>query len=440
MQCPILGSMIFKLALKVDYITPIPKTHAQSDKPLFTGQQRTWMDRFGTTPGMSGRSTSKIIVCDLSIKTQHNPNKLQFLRLNQPVDESLLPIPRIAEKGKKYTFPFTFVIPERLLDSSCTHQVKNDTVREAHLQLPPSAGDPCLPGESGCLTNDLFPDMTRISYYIQVKMLRRRGSDNKLITLVDSSRKVRVTPNVEEGPPVHAEDHPGDYVLRAEKNIKKGIFKGKLGRLTVEAEQPKDLGLSPCPISTLVPISLWFVVSDESFEPPKLGALTAKLRISTFFSTSTINYIPKPSSQANDALLGHYGVSLLLSSRCMEGVKWSKQPSLGPTTYKATLLVPITVPKCKELVPSFTTCLISRSYILDLSVTVQASAHSRPSLLLKIPLRVSRPSKSTPSSSAAIAANGSVDEFFTPRSIAPPSRSEQGRPSLPGYSVLASIG
>lgn len=357
--------------------------------------------------------------------------------MNQPLDESMLPIPRIAEKGKKYTFPFTFVIPERLLDSSCTHRVKNDVVREAHLQLPPSAGDPCLPGEGGCLINDFFPDMARISYYIRVKILRRRGSDDKFITLADSSRKMRVTPNFEEGPPVHTEDHPGDYVLRVEKNIKKGIFKGKLGRLTVEAEQPKDLGLSPCPASTLVPVSLWFTVSDESFEPPKLGTLKVKLRISTFFSASAINYIPRPSSHASNALLGHYGVSLLLSSRCMEGVKWTKQSSLGPTTYNATLLVPINIPKCKELVPSFMACFISRSYMLDLSVTVQVSTHSHPSVLLKVPLQVSHPSRSTPTIPATIAGNGSVDEFFTPRSVAPPSISEQNIPSLPGYSILA---
>lgn len=384
------------------------------------------MDRFGTSPGMSGRNTSKITVCNLPTNQCHPIAKevVQFLRLNQPVDESILPIPRIAEKGKKYTFPFTFVIPQRLLESSCTHRVTNDAVREAHLQLPPSAGGS---------TNDLFPDMTQISYYIRVKMLRRRESDSKIITLADSSHKVRVTPNVEEVPPIHVQDHPGDYVLRAEKNIRKGIFKGRLGCLTVEAEQPKDLGVSTCPAATtLVPILLWFVPADESFEPPKLGALTVKLRVSTFFSTSPIGYIPRPTSRTNDALLGHYSVSLLLSSRCMEGVKWSKQSSLGPTTYKTTLLVPITVPKCKELVPSFITCLISRSYMLDISVTVQASIHSHPSVLLSIPLQISHPSTSFP---VDIAGNGNVDEFFTPRSVAHP-RSEQNRPGLPGYSIL----
>lgn len=395
------------------------------------------MDRFGTAPGMSGRSTSKITVCTPLPNPDTTPNKLQFLRLSQPVDETMLQIPRIAEKGKKYTFPFTFVIPGRLPDSSCTHRVKNGAVREAHLRLPPSAGDPCFLGEDGCLVDDLFPDMARISYYVRVKILRGCGSDGRVIALADSSRKVRVTPNVEEVPPIHVEDHPGDYVLRAEKSIKKGIFKGKLGRLTVEAEQPRDLGLGPCPASTLVPVSLWFTVADESFEPPKLGTLTAKLRVLTFFSTSTINYIPGPSSRTHDALLGHYSVLLLLSSRYMGGVNWSKQPLQGPTTYKATLLVPITVPKCKELVPSFMACLISRSYILDLSVAVQASTYSCTSVLLKIPLQVSHPS--TPSPLAATSASANVDEFFTPRSAAPPSGSEQNGPSLPEYSMFADV-
>lgn len=349
----------------------------------------------------------------------------------------MLPIPRIAEKGKTYTFPFTFVIPERLLDSTCTHKVSNDAVREAHLQLPPSAGDPCLPGESGCLIDDLFPDMTRISYYIQVKMLRRRESDGKAVTLADSSRKVRVMPNFEEIPPIHVQDHPGDYALRAEKDIKKGFFKGKLGRLVAETEQPKALRLSRdslCPPTTMVSVSVWFTPTDESLEPPKLGTLAAKLKISTFFSTSLINYTPRLSSRMNDVLLGYYGESLLLSSRCMEGVKWVKNSS-SPTTYKATLLVPITTPKCKVLVPSFMTCLMSRSYTLDLSVAIQASTHSHPAVSLKLPLQVSHPS--TPSSPVAIASSAGIDEFFTPRSVAPPPGSEQNRSGLPGYSVFA---
>lgn len=368
---------------------------------------------------------------------------LQFLRLAQPIDESLLPIPRIAEKDKKYTFPFTFVVPDQLLPTSCNHQVKNDAVSEAHLQLPPSSGDPLLPSDNGSLTDDLFPDMARVSYYIQVKLVRRRESDGKAIILADSSRKLRITPNFEDAPPVDPEDHPGDYVLRAEKDIKKGIFKGKLGHLTVQAEQPKALRLnkdSLCPATTMVPVSLWFVPVDKSLEPPKLGGMTAKLKVATFFSTSRVNYIPGPSSRAKDPMLGYYGESILLSSWCMEGAKWSKElSSHTQPTYRATLNIPITAPKCKELVPSFSTCLMSRSYTLDLSISIQASTHTYPSVTLKVPLQVSHPS--SPSSPVAVAAAANVEEFFTPRSVAPPPGSEQSRPEQsgpPGYSMFSS--
>lgn len=43
--------------------------HVQSNNPSFTGQQRTWMDRFSTSPGMSGQNTSKITVCKSPTKT-----------------------------------------------------------------------------------------------------------------------------------------------------------------------------------------------------------------------------------------------------------------------------------------------------------------------------------------------------------------------------------
>ncbi|KAH0606698.1 uncharacterized protein H6S33_003532 [Morchella sextelata] len=389
----------------------------------FEGKQRTWMDRMGATPATSGRTSSTIT----------------FLKLTQPTDETLLPHPRILERGRKYIFPFTFVIPERLLPTACTHTLKNDSVRDSHLQLPPSAGDPSLATDQGCLADDLFPDMTLVSYYIQAKLVRRRESDGKAVSLGDTFRRVRILPIVEELPPVHIEDHPGEYVMRAEKDIKKGFFKGKMGRLIVEAEQPRSLRLSKdslCPATTMVPVSLWFVPADEALEPPKLGSLTAKLKVLTFYSTSQLSYIPGPSSKNGDPSLGYYGESLLLSSRCMESAKWVKQPlAPGPaTTYKTTVLVPVTAPKCKELVPSFTSCLMSRSYTLDLSISVQASTHTSPSVSLKLPLQVSHPA--TPSSPVLTVANPNIDEFFTPRSIAPPEL-EQNRSGLPGYSILS---
>lgn len=92
---------------------------------------------------------------------------------------------------------------------------------------------------------------------------------------------------------------------------------------------------------------------------------------------------------------------------------------------------------------------MSRSYTLELSVSARTSAHTQPSLLLKIPLQVAQPGKEG-DYSGDNGQSGDVEEFFTPRSVAPPAfegiqtgqlpRSMIGTPnrmSPPGYSVFA---
>jgi len=72
------------------------------------------------------------------------------------------------------------------------------------------------------------------------------------------------------------------------------------------------------------------------------------------------------------------------------------------------------------LVPSFSTCLGARSYSLEVVIGVQNSS----SIALKIPLQVSFPAP----------AEAGVEEFFTPRSVAPPSLvAEERRGQLPPH-------
>src|SRR5687768_2124494 len=89
-----------------------------------------------------------------------------FLRLYQPLDDSLYPQPRIAETGRTYRFPFTFVVPDQLLPQACSHDTLNPQVKRAHLQPPPSLGDPMLAGDGKTLLDDMSPDMTKISYVV----------------------------------------------------------------------------------------------------------------------------------------------------------------------------------------------------------------------------------------------------------------------------------
>ncbi|KAI9746282.1 MAG: hypothetical protein M1835_002452, partial [Candelina submexicana] len=358
-----------------------------------------------------------------------------FLKLNQPIDEPTLPQPRVLEAGRTYKFPFTFVVPEQLLPRACVHSCESNQVHDAHLRLPPSLGDPNLASSGNCLLDDLAPAMSKISYAVKVRITRNRNSDSKQITVGDKSKKVRIIPSTEEQPPLNIYEGDEQYVLRMEKDIKKGIFKGKLGRLTMSASQPKSLLLPPpqaavCATTTMATVNLRFDPSELSSQPPRLGTLSSKMKVATYFSSKPMKDFPTKSSAISDYSRGLYVDSVPLSSRCIESAQWEKHEpdrSMGKAFYTAKVLVPITLPKNKSFTPTFHSCLVARIYQLDLTLSVQASGvMTDPTLHLKVPLQIlaARNLSATPIISAseqeAIAAR-EAEHYFEPRSIAPPS-------------------
>lgn len=440
-----------------------------------TGKSHTFVDKFSTAPTMSSRTDA----------THH------FLKLQQPIDESTLPMPRIAEAGRTYKFPFTFVVPDQLLPKAC-QRYANDQVRAAHLQLPPSMGDKSISGHGSKLLDDLTPEMAKISYAIQVTITRDRETDGKAITLVDKSKKVRIKPAFEEQPPLAVASNDAEYCLRQEKTVRKGLFKGKLGRLVMESQQPRTLRIPGArsddsrPITTSATVTLRFDPAEEDCMPPKLGCLSSKLKATTFFATTPRRDFPYRENVFLDLSQGVFSETLPLSSRCMSAAQWKKHtptaadlaasssPSVsrrdsgisdcsdlsGPSTskntpdpssaykpgrpfYTATLLIPIELPSTKTFVPTFHTCLISRVYRLNLSLALSATTH----LSLKIPLQISADGSAEGteerreregSQVALQEADAALMDVFAPRSVAPPLPSQA--PLLPpGYEVFSTL-
>ena len=433
------------------------------------GTTRTYVEKMATTSPTAGRT-----------EAFHS-----FLRMVQPM-ENALPDPPILQEGRPYEFPYTFKIPERMLPQSCTHQVNNDTVREAHLNLPPSLGDPMVATEGGkALLDDMAPDMGVVSYALRVRITKGRNSSGRHIILAEESRKIRVIPAFPEWPPLDVlGGQHDDYRLRKEKDIKKGMFKGRLGRLTMESTQPKSLRLPSvrCKDSrsttTMATVNLRFDPTSETPGPPRLNQLNTKIKVSTFFSSTPMREIPTKSNEYYYSnVKGSINESLSLSSRCLASVEWERHESSsdpiqrdsafsslsGPVTsiprpsesyfgksfYTATILVPVTLPKgSKVFVPTFYSCLVARRYALDLYLSVNMPGF-QPTLHLKLPIQVSAEgSDAQPAISdeeaAAIAARD-ANAFFEPRSVAPPipgyTEREPGWQGMetpgPGYSPIA---
>ncbi|OJD13556.1 hypothetical protein AJ78_05992 [Emergomyces pasteurianus Ep9510] len=389
-----------------------------------------------------------------------------FLRLVQPINEQQYPQPRIIEAGQTYTFPFNFVVPEQMLPNSCKHKHNHPQVHAAHTLLPPTLGDPSISGNGGTLLDDMAPRMMQIEYAIRAQVFKACPVDPSLKVLVDTKQKVRIIPAMDQAPPLSVPDDSYEYSMRKEKDVKKGALRGKLGRIVMAAAQPKAI-LVPASVtaaqsaesapSTMVTVQLRFDPTNEDQQPPRLGRLWSKLKVNTFFAAEPWTDIVARSTSLNWALdRGVYTESVPLTSRCVASATWQKHTCISPcpsatslqrrdsfqstssiesltgpsasyagqTFYTASVLVPISLPQTRAYPPTFHSCLSSRTYALDISLSYhpRGTNLTAPTLGLRLPIQVA----TTESLADAIAARGrpqqvnnTIDEFFTPRSIAP---------------------
>ncbi|KAF4630983.1 hypothetical protein G7Y89_g7149 [Cudoniella acicularis] len=397
----------------------------------------------------------------------------RFLKLTMPIAESDYPQPRIAEAGRTYTYPFNFVIPDQLLPRSCSHECASDHVHEAHLQLPPSMGDRELSA-----FDDLAPEMSKVQYAIRVKIIRHRESDGKEVVLVEGQRKLHIVPAITEAPPLNVSAEEDEYVLSKTKTLRKGMFSGKLGKITASAEQPRAFVLpspsstDPTPATSMATVHLRFDPRDSSSQPPRLGGLNTKIKASTFYGARPTAPIPTHRNALSqfETQRGVYDLSVSLSSRSVESVSWTvHRPSPaytrrdsassssssdcsdsdhttesidGAVYYTASILVPVTLPSNKTWVPTFHNCITSRVYSLDLSLTIHTPGTGVPAstVTLHLPIQIAatgnqsqRPAMTAAEATAELA---EVDEYFRPRVIEVPSENLIGNSVLPHHSEL----
>ena len=393
-----------------------------------------------------------------------------FLRLVQPMDGAAFLKPSVIEAGKTYKFPFHFNVPEQLLPQACKHPKEVNFPGNIHLGLPPSLGDPTVAAVGKSLMDDMAPDMGSVAYSVRCRMTGGRGTSGKIRVIAEASKKLRIIPAVPEEPPLNAEGGMNDdYRLRKEKTIKKGFLKPKLGRLVIQSAQPTSLRLPPvrsegeASVTTMATVNVRFDPADESCKPPRLNNLQAKLKVATYYASVPMRSLPTNSHDFRfSSIQGLYVETLNLSSRCLSNQQWEKceastsgrrdsgwsgpkadipEPSStykGGSFYIASIMVPVSLPKSNRVfVPTFHSCLLSRTYAIDLSLSIQppSTTVTSPVLHLKVPVQIS--SEGNPDALPAISAEEATaialrqaNDFFNPRSIAPPSPEYRERAQL----------
>lgn len=319
------------------------------------------------------------------------------------------------------------------------------------------------------LRDDLAPEMSKIQYAIKVKVIRTRERDGKAVVLVDGAKKFRVVPAVAEAPPLSIGDGFDSYVLTKAKTLRKGMFSGKLGTITVTAAQTGALVL-PAPsdnsktsATTKATIHLRFDPHTESSEPPRLGGLTTRLGSTTFYAARPTSQFPTYFNMTShyETTRGIYNTSIPLSSRCVESVAWTKQHQVQRRNsdssasssdcsddcqrkerkgvfYTASMVVPVTLPTSKAFVPTFHSCIVSRIYTLDFALTIHTPGTAIPAstVSLHLPVQIASTANTTerarltPAEAAAELAD--VNEFFLPRLIEMPREDWIGNSTISG--------
>jgi hypothetical protein len=108
----------------------------------------------------------------------------------------------------------------------------------------------------------------------------------------------------------------------------------------------------------------------------------------------------------------------------------------GNSFYTASILVPITLPTSKHLVPTFHTCLITRQYVLHLNLSTHGQPLG-PSVTLKLPMQISSEGsvgvlQRRMMSEEAVQAAIDAEATFQPRNVGPPSDDYLGNSAVGG--------
>ncbi|OBT78188.1 hypothetical protein VF21_02683 [Pseudogymnoascus sp. 05NY08] len=358
-----------------------------------------------------------------------------FLKLNMPLPPSAYGATSSSDgsggaedthhltPGQPLKIPFHFVVPARLLPIACTHDYDSPAIQDAHLQPPPSLGNFLLPRD------DLAPEMASVTYGVHAKLMSVPPSASSYPqTLASTLRKIHVVPASPEAPPLSA-GKDSRYVLSKTKSLRRGVFKGKLGTLTLSTTQPRAFRLPPPPTnhttpppSTLTTLTLHFHPTSPTDLPPRLGALTAKIRATTVHSIRPARGIPDEETRSSPYEIhsGAYNTHISLASHEVTpaAAPWTyvvpapayERRDSGYSTgesdvetatataaagktgpyYTATIPLPLSLPGNKTWVPTFHSCLVSRFYTLMIELMVHPPGKSAvPSCLaLKVPVQI----------------------------------------------------
>ncbi|KAI0425179.1 arrestin [Xylaria sp. FL1042] len=417
-----------------------------------------------------GTSRTRVDAINIPQATSHT-----FLKLIMPLPDSYYPTTRCFDAGTTYKIPFHFVIPQHLTLNACSHRIPSDTLKEAHLRLPPSIGD--------WDKDDFTPHMSRVTYSLRARIYQK-DAEGKSTKAIEASHDIKVIPMVAEDAPLNITDQDKMYVMSKSKTLRKSILSPKLGKMRVSANQPAPIMISSDGHSatpTTAQLDLVFEPSSSESQPPKVVGVSSKITAVTYYSAGGINQYPNLKDWARSFGAdgrGAYSSSVPLPTAPIENASWTqhltaqgrrdsgygselpydsdhsangqprsdnhKRNKGAPYRYGMKVQVPVQLPVGKkQFVPTFHSCISSRVYVLWMTVTLSALAGTSSTIALGVPLQIG----AGPRGGGRVDATGlptfeaamedaalEIDAYLRPRTMYVPD--VEFCSQLPGYSEL----
>lgn len=297
-----------------------------------------------------------------------------FLRMQQPLTE--LPCSKSASLkiGSTYILPFEFVVPPEIPHNVCRHSHRHEQVHWEHCQLPPSMGQRSIRQLKDSVADDMAPEGIDIMYSICLRVFESYHKTGIIRTITEWTHPVHIRSSRKERAPLLISQESRYYCLSKEKKVIGGWCPRALGTLSVKTAQPvaiqshRQSGLP----ATMITANLQYTTTAGS-SPPELQSIHPRLDILTFSSLEPWPDFPDLIDSSICPYHNGLNVRTVPLQPCQLGpIKWQtsvseKDLKEEPTTYTASVQIPVIFPDKTAYNPTCFSCLIARTYSVKLS-------------------------------------------------------------------------
>ncbi|RSL80810.1 hypothetical protein CEP51_006293 [Fusarium floridanum] len=331
-------------------------------------------------------------------------SKHVFLSLAMPDSGQALPKLSSLQGGQACRIPFLFVVPHQLPTAACKYTA-NTIVHQRHLQLPPTIGS--------WEYNDQAPHAVHIEYAVQAKVITKTKNQQRLKT-TEACRALKILPSSLQTIPLDLAPEEGRCRSSTQCTlVREGVLSPYIGNMTAVLRKPNSLTLSLQDFElpeAFITIDLGFSPTTEPTRLPEIRVKSARIQAVTHYSRSHMNYLAgreKP-PEATETAAMPYSVYTDIPLKSRDSVVWqlgtvgekttrlTAKNDIRPTTldsggssnnYTGTLAFAVSVPKSnkKLFLPSFDSCLVSRTYCIQIVLIVGTSGTT---MTLYAPLEV----------------------------------------------------